>query len=51
MMKKLVIKADGVVISEIRGSEEALRAEAKRLRAQYKRMNTFSKYTVSVVKA
>ena len=50
-MKKLVIKADGVVIAERRGSEEALKAEAKRLRAEYKRMNTFSVYKVSIVKA
>lgn len=50
-MKKLVIKADGVVICTRLGSEEALKEEAKRLRAQYKKMNTFSTYKVSVVKA
>lgn len=50
-MKKLVVKADGVVISTSYGSEEALREEAKRLRAMYKKMKTFSVYKVSVVKA
>lgn len=48
MTYKLIIKADGHEISKRYGSKEALQEEAKRLRKQYKSMQTFSKYTVSV---